>query len=501
MPPFHAELSLTSDARSIPLARAFVREMATLAGFATSEVDTLGASGADLCTTVISRAFEPGDDGTFQLIADVSDTALRLALREQGMPFDPEAPPAPDPAGAGGRAGRGLEWALRHHVVDEAHWVSLGKEGMELTLVKQRPQPRLAADDAAGLAPYQDDAPLAPEQEYTIRRLLPGEAVAVSQNIYRAWGYSYPNEDFYYPERIAHQNETGALVSLVAVAADGEIVGHLALERPDLGRVAESGAAVVNPAHRGRRLVERLRAQVEDEARRLGLLGIYGQPVTSHVFTQRMNEHLGTHVCGVSLGHSPATETFKHIVAEPLTQRETLLLYFQYLGTPTPAIAHAPAHHRAMLARIYAHLGTPVDLRTVDEAASRAALAGDGELAVRLYRGWGYGAIRVHRVGTDTAAQVRQARRDLCDAAGAKVVYLELPLAQPGAPAVCLDAEGDGFFFSGVGPHFAPDGDTLRLQYLAVDVDPSKLQIASDFARELVAYVAAERGRVRAPRT
>jgi hypothetical protein len=48
----------------------------------------------------------------------------------------------------------------------------------------------------------------------------------------------------------------------------------------------------------------------------------------------------------------------------------------------------------------------------------------------------------------------------------------------------------------GLGPHFAPDGDALRLQYLAVELDPARLQVASPFARELLAYVARERARV-----
>ena len=43
------------------------------------------------------------------------------------------------------------------------------------------------------------------------------------------------------------------------------------------------------------------------------------------------------HTCGVSLGHSPRSVTFKGIRAKPLAQRESLLLYFKYLGVP-PAV-------------------------------------------------------------------------------------------------------------------------------------------------------------------
>jgi hypothetical protein len=76
------------------------------------------------------------------------------------------------------------------------------------------------------------------------------------------------------------------------------------------------------------------------------------------------------------------------------------------------------------------------------------------------------------------------------------VVYLELPLADPGTPALCAAAEGMGFFFSGVGVNFAPTSDVLRLQYLNCELDIGLLQVAGALAHELVAYVAAERQRV-----
>ena len=99
-------------------------------------------------------------------------------------------------------------------------------------------------------------------------------------------------------------------------------------------------------------------------------------------------------------------------------------------------------------------------------------------------------------MGADTAAEVRRARQDLCETAAAEVVYLELPLAQPGTPALCVAAEADGFFFSSLAPRFAPDGDALRLQFLNCPLDTDRLQIASPLGQELLAYVAAERARV-----
>jgi hypothetical protein len=494
MADFHAELTLPNDPAGVPMARAFVRELATLAGFPEAEAHALAGGAETVCANLVTLAFDPGEAATYTLSGDVSPAALTVAFREQGIPFDP-AQGSPEqllPPEARRRfQGHDTQWYLSHGVVDEAHWTNLGRQGMELRITKARPHTDVTAHlPEAALAPFQSDAPLAPEQTYTIRLLRPEEAIQVSQCIYRAWGYSYPNDDLYYPDRIAHLNAAGELVSVVAVAEAGDVVGHFALERPDLGPIAETGQAVVSPAHRGRKLLERMRAFAEEEAGQLGLVGLFGQPVTSHTFTQHGEEYTGAHVCGVSLGFTPRSMNFKGILSKPLAQRESLLLYFMYLGASPAAVVHAPARHRAMLERLYANLQAPAEFH--EPAAPR----GSGDVVVSMVHGLGAGFIRVRRVGADTAAEVRRARQDLCDSAAAEVVYLELPLAQAGTPALCDAAEGAGFFFSGLGPRFAPDGDALRLQYLNCDLDVSLLQIFSPVARELLAYVAAERARV-----
>src|SRR5439155_26211445 len=107
--------------------------------------------------------------------------------------------------------------------------------------------------------------------------------------------------------------------------------------------------------------------------------------------------------------------------------------------------------------------------------------SGPGQVSVLYRRAWGFGQIGVPRVGIDSAAEVQRALRDLCDTAGAEVVYLELSLADPGTPTLCTAAEAAGFLVSGVGVNFVADGDVLRLQYLNTPLDTSLLQVYSPF--------------------
>src|SRR5690606_27404580 len=134
----------------------------------------------------------------------------------------------------------------------------------------------------AELAPFHEDVPLAPPQEYTFRRMLPEEATQVSQLMYRAYGNSYFNEDVYYPDRVEAQNASNRVLSFVAVGANGKLAGHYALELNQEGPVAEGGQAVVDPAHRGRGLLDRMKDVALGEAARLKLFGWYADAVSVH---------------------------------------------------------------------------------------------------------------------------------------------------------------------------------------------------------------------------
>jgi hypothetical protein len=105
------------------------------------------------------------------------------------------------------------------------------------------------------------------------------------------------------------------------------------------------------------------------------------------------------------------------------------------------------------------------------------------------------GHIFVNQIGSDSLSGISQATRDLGRMTRAAVVGLYLPLAQRGTPELCQAAEKLGFFFSGVQPQLAPDGDFLRLQRLQVPLDLDRVHLASATARELLDYILADRRR------
>src|SRR5262249_8181638 len=155
-----------------------------------------------------------------------------------------------------------------------------GPQGKALQMLKWLHETDIAATaPPAALEPFHEDAPLAPPQVYEVRRMQPAEAVQVSQLMYRAYGNTYFNPDVYYPQRVAAQNANGSVVSIVACGDNAYVAAHSALELNQSGPVAETGQAVVDPAHRGRGLLNKMKEVVLVEARRLDLVGLYSDAV------------------------------------------------------------------------------------------------------------------------------------------------------------------------------------------------------------------------------
>src|SRR5262249_43174498 len=135
--------------------------------------------------------------------------------------------------------------------------------------------------------------------------------------------------------------------------------------------------------------------------------------------------------------------------------------------------------------RLYRHGTFRRDLRDVPAPAGPATGA---QVRVDVFPEWSEALIRVITYGADLPDLVRRHLRELC-LRRIDWIGLDLPLSQPGAGQLCASLEALGFFFAGVLPDLVGD-DVLRLQYLnEVEADVASAQIASDFGKDVFAYV------------
>lgn len=415
-----------------------------------------------------------------QFVAACNPLHLTLSLFERGLPIDDAL------------ARRSSNWSELGDAVDEAHWHIHGRAGSELRLIVKLPH-GIPAPDAA--PPREEEVPLAPPQEYNVRRFRPDDAPGVARAFYLTYGYAYDLPAVYVPSRLIELNESGRYISIVAIDGAGEVAGHYALARDGDEPIADACGAVVLPAHRGRDLLNRLRDCAEEEAVNLGLAAYYSEPVTDHPRTQHASESFGANACGITLGVAPRTFIARHMELSTTSQRQSCMLYVKVLQARDVRTIYPPPRHRAMVQAIYDRLGLPVTC-----GAGHAPAAGRGAFHTAITRADAVATIDVAAIGPETAELIRQSVEDLRATSRLGAIYVSLPLEDSGTPALCDALEYCGFFFSGVGPWMLGGKDSLRLQMPMTPIDLSGLVVIGEFGSALLEYIASEQDRCAVPR-
>jgi len=485
-------LIIPADPSFVAVAQAYATAVAARLGFdPAAQVELQEAVGLAL-RDILARAFEPGERQSLTLASERLPAGLRLVITESGLPLSLADLPALTPV----QTGR----ARLADLVDEVSLSQRGHAGTELHLVKYLPAPdRDAYIRTCQLPPPADALPppvpglgtlpgLAASHPCQVRRFSPADALEVARTVYKAYGYSYPFEDMYYPERLSAHNAAGRLVSAVAVAPSGEVIGHAALLLFDAASaIVEVGLAAVKPAARGQGCLTRLTEFLRDEARRRGYTAVYARTVTSHTVSQKVTAHLGFTPVGLMLGFGPATLSFRHL-REHLPQRESLLVEYLPLQPVNPGTLYLPERHREMLAALYRRLGAHPEL-----SAAPCALPPD--VATRSLTRLksralptGFAAIIMQDYGSDAVTAVHARLQDLIRQ-HYEVIFLYLDLADPLTCALGPQFEALGFFFAGLLPG-AHGLQALLLQYLnSASLDYDRIQIHAPAARNLLAYI------------
>ena len=497
----HTTLEVPARIEALALVIAHARALASLLGCDAARTAAVELACEEGFSLILDRVDGPSDS-VVRVHATITPLALELAFDDREIPplSIGDDPCAQDTASLEAIDLSAVARQLIRHSADEARWIPLGRQGNRLSLVFHRRDPDITTSaPPESLVPFSDNAPLAPAQEYIVRVAGADGAddwAQIARAIYRTYGFSYA-DDLYIPDRIRELNRAGHVLSIVATTTDGEVVGHYALDVRGFGQLGvtpcatgELGKAVVDPAHRSRGLMERMRRLTEERAQALGLLAVFSEPTMKHPFSQRANERLGARACAINLGLVGGTVELKGIAVTDATERTTLIVYFQPLVPPAARTICAPPQHRAMLQRTYDGCGIPVTITDGGEPT------GDSEVTVTFVGGLDFGMIGVRHAGADIAAALRAARDELVRRAGARVIFLDLRLDDAGCEAACTVAEQLGFFYGGLCPHFSAGDDVLRLQSIDVPIDVSQLAVAGPFAREILDYIIADRARV-----
>ncbi len=492
-------LIIPNDVSYLPHVGAYVTAAAAQLGFDEADSGEVRLAVDEACTHVIETAFEPGEEQELAISCRRFPGGLEVTVADKGLPFDPGSIAQYDAGGGLDRDLSGLPFYLIQQSMDEVRFINKGWEGKEIRLTKYLKSPGVETYfTEEELLPYDTAAEPAPACEYTYRLMEPADAVEIARCVYKTYGYTYPGEHVYYPERVLAMNQTGEMVSAVAATETGEVIGHCALSGQPGDRAMEVSQAVVAPAHRGRGILQKLMDLLVDQARPRGLVGLYVHAVTIHPFSQRVCLKYGFRESAVLLGYAPSRVRMKRFADDHLPQRETVVYGYQPLHEPPRSVVFLPDHHRPMVARIYHNLGLERELASPEDAdRSGAPVASRFDVSTKAMSALGIAVMEVGSYGPGIEQEVKGKLRDLGHE-GIAAVYLKLPLGDAQTALFCERFEELSFFFCGVqirpaepaAPHGEAGRDVLCLQYLnGPRMDYDLLQIHSDFGKELVAYI------------
>lgn len=478
-------LSIPNDINYLPMLESYVSQSAKLAKMDDAFLPKLELVCEEAFVYVLKNSFEEGEEAFVKIETKVENGQFILSFFDEGLPFDASLSKQ---YSVEDFSAEGLELFLIKEYTTGVEWINHGNKGKEFKLSFDLPTQDIFTIDKDKKEQEHTIEQVALE-DIEIRTFQEQDAIKISRIIYRAYGYTYPNEAMYYPQKILDMNKSGELISIVSYdKKSDEVVGHYALERPGLGAVAESGQAVVSPSCRGLGLMKTMRNLIEKRARELGLEGIISQPVTVHTFSQQVNESFGSSPCGFSFGLVPQKQSFKQI-SLTLPQRESCVLYFKVLQQRKRDL-YIPKQHDKIIRTIYKNIKLDYG-----EVQSKEGVK-YGRVTSTYSSDWGTGIIHVEKIGEDNFVQIRDALYKLLFNLKAEVIFLKITLEDASIDTLVEKLAQEKFFFAGIHPSLLNGQDVIRFEYLNVAIDTSKIKIYAPKAQEVFDYIVKEKNKL-----
>lgn len=328
--------------------------------------------------------------------------------------------------------------------------------------------------------------------ELVIREMVPDDVAGLIRCVYRCYGYSYPDDVVYKPSVLRRMLRTGVMKSVVAVSADGEVVGHCSLTfaHPN-DQVPEAGRLVVDPRFRGHQLAARMGHARNEVAVSLRLPGLWSECVTNHIASQRNLLALGGIETGLLIGAGPSDVVMSGL-ANVNEGRRALMPFYVPIDAGASMVNFVSPEHLEICELLTDRLGIKRSWNVVG-----VPLAGATTLSVDVSLVSGVASIRLTELGSDLV-EVVAAELDALISYELGAVHLDVPLADERAGAAVAALERHGFCWATWIPNEHPGTDVLRLQRVGEHLtDVAHVLCARPEGEQLRDWVVGEWHRVR----
>lgn len=447
-------------------------------GMGASEAERLDKVLVDILDNIVRHGFEGDTRKPVEIIIYRRLHSLVIAVEDKGLPFDYE------------KLEKGEEARFRAHMsrhyADEVKFRSLGKGGNRTEITKNLPGSDIRERMSISEHHEHVKSPEAPHDEKIDVGMLDTKGIhELVRLVFKCYGYTYANDFMYFPEQIESLLKSGLMLSSGAYNSRNELIGHVGFIFSAPGaRVAESGEAVVDPRYRGRGIFQMMKNYLKDFVVREDVVGIYGEAVTVHPYSQKGSIELGGRETGFLLGYSPGTVKFESISENERPRRQSVAMMFTPLLPSGPVTIYVPEAYGQLIAEIYDRLGYG---RNIIAENDHTGVKGrhPGAASVSIRHDHNQARIIIEKIGRKTLDEIRFHLKHLT-IERFDCIYVDLSLKQKGAGYVGAVLRDMGFFFGCVIPEYG-DGDVFRLQYLNnVEISRDDIKTASGFGEKLL---------------
>jgi len=490
-----SSIRIPNDPKYATAAAIYVSEIAKMIGMHAQDLKSLENGITEAITALIGYSFEPGEKENLEIRCERTPDGLQVSLRDKGLPFGKAEidTAAPEISSADSPDMGEPVFRLKEYF-DEIQFHNLGPQGKELVLIKQLKNKSITDYYAAcDLEPYEPLVPPMPasaaQVKCGVRKMASTDAPEVSKTIYKTYGYTYPHDYVYYPEKIVALNKSGQIFSAVAIAGEDQIAGYGVFQAwEENPQIVEMAQGVVKPEFRSRGCFRQITRYLLERAKSLGIKGAFGEAVTNHTISQQVTHGFGFRDCGFRLGLVPPGMIFKGMDGK-ITHRVSLLVHFLFLQPPPVSLSiYAPPHHKDMIAAIYAELGVAPEIKDAFPTEAKKA-ASKSVFKIKVVGSMNFARIMITRCGRHIGEELKIKVKELC-LKKTEILNLFLNLSDPLTCIYAAQFEKLGFFFAGILPGGFADGDALILQYLnSVPIDYNAIRVKSALAGKLLAYI------------
>jgi len=329
-------------------------------------------------------------------------------------------------------------------------------------------------------------------EEVMIRALVSEDAAALTRTIYRCYGWTYPVQDLYFPERIAAAIKNGSRIGEVAVTESGEIAAHWGAVHLS-STVVETGGTVTDPRFRRRGLAKQLGDRLLERILEAGITGRLREPVLTHPATQQIALNDGASIVGAYLRFTHPLQQVG-ITDGVVAHRNSLSVAYGPLQPLEPATVWVPQPYEHLASMVLAQSNWPREFGT----AYRGIQIPDVTVsAVNYDAGNRLGIIDVATVGQNLIDYLDSSIDDL-RRSGAEHIQVRLPANQPALHSLGAGLPEIGLAFGALIPQlrtFEPGdadcGDVLIVQWLAdADLDTDSWVFATEQVSAIVLAIA-----------